>query len=142
MGKPETKAEKLLDAATTRWRDRLWMKQHDLTVRFADGKLTKNVNVSGIAAAEMDATPRYKEMTITVSKEWLEGSNPSEIDDVVCHEMVHAVLGPLKDVASAMLKALPPSQRKGFYQFLDKENEAVTTHLEHILRREARWPKR
>ena len=139
MGEPETKAEVRLDAASARWRARLWLNQHDVKIRFADLKIKKGA--ASTIAAEMDASPRYKEMVITVRKEWLEQAQPSDIDDVVCHEMLHAVLAPLHDVAKAMLKRLQPGERAGFTEFLNKENEAVTTHLEHILRREARWPK-
>ncbi len=139
MGKYETKAEERLDAATTRWRARLWLNQYDLKIRFSDQKRRKGAT-EGVAAA-MEATPRYKEMVIIVRKEWLEEAKPSEIEDVVCHEILHAVLAPLHDVAKAMLKRLQPGERAGFTEFLNKENEAVTTHLEHILRREARWPK-
>ncbi len=140
MGKLETKAEKRLGAAVDRWRDRFWLKQHDVTIRFVDTKIKKGA--MSTIAAEMDATPRYKEMRMVVHKGWLEEAKPSEIEDVVCHEIVHAVLAPLKDVAAAMLKKLPKEARLGFCEWLDKENEAVTTHLEHIFRREARWPKR
>ena len=139
MTKPLAKAEKRIDAAVDRWRDRLWLKQWDATIRFSEGKVRGSA--ADIAAA-MDAVPRYKTMLMTVNSEWLEKASPRAIEDVTCHEIVHAVLSPLKDVAEAMLKALPKADRKGFDNWLQKENEAVTTHLEHIFRREARWPKR
>ena len=138
MGKPETKAEKLVDAAVDRWRDRLWLKQWDTTIRFVERK-PKN---GDITAAGMKATPRYRNLRMEINGKWLEGATRGEIEDTVCHEMVHVVLAPLKDVAEAMLRGLSRGERKGFRDWLDKENEAVTTHLEQILRREAKWPLR
>ena len=134
--KPLSKAAQRFDAALDRWRDRLWLKQWDVSVKLKDQKLP------GGAAAEIVARPPYKDIYIMVDNVWLEGANPNEIEDVVCHEMVHAVLSPLKDVAAGMAKKMPAQQRSAFVLWLDKENEAVTTHLEQILRREARWPKR
>jgi hypothetical protein len=139
VGKPETRAEKRIDAALDRWRDRLLLRRWDMTIRLTDQKPKKNGDV---IAGEMDAKPRYKTMLVMVSRPWLESAKAADIEDTACHEVVHAVLAPLQDVAKAMLKRLSREERRGFEEWLDKENESVTTHFEHILRREARWPKR
>lgn len=137
-GKPETQAEKLVDTASDRWRDRLWLKQWDMTIRFVDRK----PKGGKMAAGAMEATPRYKTLLIEINSEWLKDAKASKVEDTVCHEMVHAVLTPLQDVAKAMLRRLPRAERKGFGEWLDKENESVATHLEQVLRREAKWPRK
>ena len=124
-----------LARACKRWQKTLWIGDWDGTFDVIEG-LAKEITSDSewTSAYSVETQVPYKSFLVKADREILAGATEEELDAHACHEMVHVVLEPMKDVAEALLTQLPASKRPGYVDWLSRENEGVTEHLTKVLR--------
>ena len=128
-----------LARACKRWQKTLWIGDWDGTFEVIEGlaeKITSDRDsaTEWTSAYSVATQVPYKSFLVKADREILADATEEELDEHACHEMVHVVLEPMKDVAESLLKNLPASKRSGYVDWLARENEGVTEHLTKVLR--------
>ena len=86
-------------------------------------------------AAESVCYPEYLDHRITVNEGWLKCTDQEELDETICHEMLHIVTAPLWDLGNKIIGELP-SQKKAIYEdWFTTENEKAISKLTEIITR-------
>jgi hypothetical protein len=89
-----------------------------------------------VIAGSCDASPAYKSAHIEFNRNTVKKYDEEELDDLVRHELLHVVTAPIYQWVDDMIGTLPKSSRQRIWKSFSQVNEAVTTHLAVITRRE------
>jgi hypothetical protein len=128
-----------LSRACKRWQKTLWIGDWDGTFEVIEG-LAKEITSTRDSATEWTSAYTvaikvpYKSFLVKADREIVAEATDEELDEHACHEMIHVVLEPMKDVTESLLTQLPASRRAGYVDWLSRENEGVTEHLTKVLR--------
>ncbi len=107
-------------ALVDEWKSKLWLTQWDTPTSYGDGVLTVNDVLCTDAAASCKARWEYQTASLQFNLRTLHGYKDPELAEVVIHELLHAAVNEMRDVACAEDAGI-------------KHEERVVTHLTNVV---------
>ncbi len=124
-----------------KWLLLLGLRSHELTTDLDELNPDVNENSSWRDAATVETRSRYRTIRVTGDKKTISDMNDDVLDEIACHEIVHAVLAPLNELFTEVINQLPVGKRDTYDSWRSRELEEVTTHLEVTVRHLYKAPK-
>jgi len=125
-----------LERLASRWRDRLWLNQWrvraDLVDRIIDKATGEEDNTT---AAVTKHNVDYRELDIGIRRTAWRNYSKTRKNQVVAHEMVHGLLGPLREFIFKLLENPPKGQDQVdlYFEWFHQVDEILTTHVTDVL---------
>ena len=133
--------QKRFYAACYKWLRLLWMGDFDLVVSLADLNNDADADSNYRTNAEVEIQTRYKLITVVGDRAQITKMGDEELDDIACHEIVHAVVAPVGELLSTVIDELPAGKRSVYYDWKKRETETVTTHITNVMQNLHKAPR-
>ena len=120
------------EAAVHRWQRRLELMDWQIDI-IADIEKAHDGEIGEHAPhVTLDALPAYKRVSLFYAPDEIKG----EEDVTACHEMIHLICEPLRDVAEDALNHVPGRQAREVYgRWTSTSLESVVSHLTRLFYR-------
>jgi len=139
--KRDKRHDQELARLSVKWRDRLWLNhwrvKANLVDRIIDKKTGKDAEVT---AAATKHNVDYRELNIGILRTAWRNYSKVRKNQVVAHEMVHGLLGPLREFIFKLLESPPENQGEVdlYFEWFHQVDETLTTHVADVFLNAAR----
>ena len=125
-----------LERLALRWRDRLWLNQWRVKTRLVDRIIDKETGTDAEdTAAVTKHNVDYRELDIGILRRAWRNYSRERKNQVVAHEMVHGLLGSLREFIFRLLESPPKNnaQVDVYFEWFHAVDELLTTHVTDVL---------